>query len=284
MDHFESVTSVVGKPSRPDNWQKEYSAAIRDPGELARILGLPAEVVAQASVAVGQFPLRVPQSYLARMSPGDLDDPLLRQVLPLDLEERVVPGFTLDAVGDAESRVAPGLLAKYHGRALLISTGQCAVHCRYCFRRYYPYDDEPRSQDDWNDAFSQIEKDTGLSEVILSGGDPLTLGDARLETVVDRLARIDHITRLRIHSRLPIVLPSRCTPRLLQMMTETRLKVVVVVHANHARELVADCADALRQMVSAGLMVLNQTVLLRGVNDSAEALIALSERLIDLGV
>jgi EF-P beta-lysylation protein EpmB len=211
-------------------------------------------------------------------------DPLLRQVLPVGVELEAVPGYVADALGEGEARLAPGLLQKYAGRALLIATGLCAVHCRYCFRRHYPYDDEPRRPDEWQAALDAIAADPSLHEVLLSGGDPLMLGDRRLGELCRRLADIGHLRRLRIHTRLPIVLPERITDGLLDLLTGSRLTPFVVVHANHPNEVAADCAAALRRLVRSGLTVLNQAVLLRGVNDDADTLADLCERLADLGV
>ena len=199
-------------------------------------------------------------------------------------EDTDAPGFTNDALDEASFRKAPGLLHKYEGRALLVLTGACAVHCRYCFRRHYPYSQEPKRFDDWEPAFEALEQDESIREVLLSGGDPLMLTDERLAAVVRRLESIPHLRTLRIHTRLPIVLPNRVTLDLIDLLTSTRLTPVVVVHANHPNELVADCALALRQLSQSGVMTLNQAVLLRGVNDSVEVLAELSERLIHLGI
>jgi EF-P beta-lysylation protein EpmB len=218
------------------------------------------------------------------MRPGDPADPLLRQVLPLGEELREAPGFGADPVGDAASRIAPGLLHKYRGRALLIATGSCAVHCRYCFRREYPYGDEPRRLEEWRPALGAIAADDSLHEIILSGGDPLMLTDARLRVLIEQLADVPHVRRLRIHSRLPIVLPDRITGELVALLRSTRLTPIMVVHANHAHEIERDCRDALCTLVQSGVATLNQAVLLRGVNDDADVLAELCERLIDLGV
>jgi EF-P beta-lysylation protein EpmB len=230
------------------------------------------------------FPLLVPRSYLARIEPGNPGDPLLRQVLPLDAETQNVQGFVPDPLDEAEAHAAPGLLQKYAGRALMIAAGSCAVHCRYCFRRDFPYGQEPRRLDDWEPAFAAINADDTLREIILSGGDPLMLTDRRLATLCQRLDGAAHLRRLRIHTRLPIVLPDRVTDGLVELLVGTRLTPVVVVHANHPQELQDDCATALRKLVRSGIPVLNQAVLLRGVNDSVEALCALCERLVELGV
>ncbi|QDT64487.1 EF-P beta-lysylation protein EpmB [Calycomorphotria hydatis] len=263
---------------------RSLAEAIRDSDELLAALGLPTDFFQPATEAAKQFPLLVPRSYVRRMQPGDVNDPLLRQVLPLADEMTSPPTWELDPVGDGDATRSAGLIQKYQGRALLIATGSCAVHCRYCFRRHFPYEESPRRLEDWQPAFDEIAADSSLHEIIFSGGDPLMLTDTRLAQLVETLDRIPHLTRLRIHTRLPIVLPDRVTDELLQLLSSTRMKTVLVVHANHANELVADCAEALQTLVSAGITMLNQAVLLRGVNDSADALCDLSERLIDLGV
>jgi EF-P beta-lysylation protein EpmB len=218
------------------------------------------------------------------MRRGDPSDPLLLQVLPLGAEAKPVPGFSADALDEGQAHVAPGLLQKYAGRALLVATGACAVHCRYCFRREFPYGDEPRRLADWEPAFERLRQDASIREIILSGGDPLMLTDARLTEMIRRLDAIGHLDRLRIHTRLPIVLPPRITRPLVNLLRSIRMTPIIVVHANHPAELVDDCAAALRRLVRSGLTVLNQAVLLRGINDSVEALAGLSERLINLGV
>jgi EF-P beta-lysylation protein EpmB len=218
------------------------------------------------------------------MQAGNVADPLLRQVLPIADENQDAPGFVSDPVGDESARVAPGLLHKYQGRALLVATGSCAVHCRYCFRREYPYQQEPRRLDDWSPALEAIAADTSLHEIILSGGDPLMLTDARLSDMIEQLARIPHLRRLRIHSRLPIVLPDRVTSGLIELLRGTRLTPIMVVHANHPAEIVNDCRDALALLVQSGITTLNQAVLLRGINDDADTLADLCERLINIGV
>lgn len=268
----------------PRSWQRSLADAVRDPAELVALLNLPAEFAARALDAARGFPLLVPRSYLERMVPGNPRDPLLLQVLPVDRECQPVDGFHEDAVGEGLSRIVPGLLRKYPGRALMIATGACAVHCRYCFRRHYPYGQEPRRLDEWEPAFAALEADDSIHEVLLSGGDPLVLNDARLEHLVARLESIRHLKRLRIHTRLPIVLPNRVTVELIDLLKRTRLQPWVVVHSNHAAEIAGDCANALRTLVEAGIPILNQAVLLRGVNDSVDALAELSEKLVDLGV
>lgn len=265
-------------------WQQELAQAIRSPADLLQRLKLSSDWQPAAERAAALFPLLVPQSFLRRMVPGDPLDPLLLQVLPLAEETLSSPGFVTDPVDDAAAQRAPGLLQKYSGRALLITTGACAVHCRYCFRREYPYAEAPRQLVDWEPALAALAADDSLHEVLLSGGDPLTLTDARLSALLERLEAIPHLRRVRLHTRLPIVLPSRVTPGLIERLRASRLTPIVVVHANHPQELQDDCAAALRTLVRAGITTLNQTVLLRGINDDLETLHDLCERLIDLGV
>lgn len=266
------------------SWHDSLAKAIRDPDQLLDRLRLPESLRAAAHRAAEQFPVMVPQSYLNRMQLGDPDDPLLRQVLPLSDELLQVAGFVEDAVGDQEARAVSGLLQKYAGRVLLIATGACAVHCRYCFRRHYPYGGDPRRLEDWEPALNAIAADETVHEVILSGGDPLMLTDRRLGELIIRLEAIPHLRRLRLHSRLPIVLPNRVTPELIDLLTRSRLTLIVVVHANHPHEVIHDCSEALRTLVRSGITTLNQAVLLRGVNDSVETLAELCERLINVGV
>ncbi len=275
---------AAGRPSEIPTWQQSFAAAIRSPQELWNRLGLPDDLLPAATEAARGFPVMVPESYLARIQPGDVNDPLLRQVLPLGDELLDSQGYADDPVGDQFARTAPGLLQKYRGRALLVLTGTCAVHCRYCFRRHYLYDGEPKRPADWAPALQAIAADPSLHEVLLSGGDPLVLTDRRLRDLIGELERIPHLRRIRIHSRLPIVLPNRVTSELLDTLLSSRLTPIMVVHANHPREIVGECSDALRALVRGGLMTLNQAVLLRGINDSVESLQELCERLIDLGV
>ncbi len=266
------------------SWRRSLATAIRDVESLVRELELPEEYATSAIEAAKSFPVLVPRSFLARMQVGDPLDPLLRQVLPVAEECVSVPGFVVDAVDDQAAKLAPGLLQKYVGRVLLMAAGSCAVNCRYCFRRHYPYSEEPRRLDDWEPAIQAIEQDSTIHEVILSGGDPLMLTDDRLAALLERLERIEHLTRLRIHSRLPIVLPDRVNPELIDFLKSSRLQPIMVVHANHPHEIADDCAEALRKLVRSGIPTLNQAVLLRGVNDDADVLADLCERLMDLGV
>ncbi|MCC8553411.1 EF-P beta-lysylation protein EpmB [Xanthomonas hortorum] len=269
---------------QPPRWQQQWRDAVRDPRELLALLGLDAAVAGISAEAAAQFPLRVPRAFVARMRRGDLHDPLLRQVLPLDAEMRPVPGFGLDAVGDGAAKTADGVIQKYRGRALLIATGSCAVHCRYCFRRHFPYAEETAARDGWREAVAAIAADPGIDEVLLSGGDPLSLATSKLAELTDALAAIGHIKRLRIHSRLPVVLPERVDAPLLAWLRSLPWPVAFVIHANHANEFDSTVDAAMRALRDTGAQLLNQAVLLRGVNDSVDALAALSERSFAAGV
>jgi EF-P beta-lysylation protein EpmB len=265
-------------------WQSMLAGAITDPAELLATVGLGEEWLPAAQAAARLFPLRVPRSFVARMRPGNPHDPLLRQVLPLAEECMAQEGFGDDPVGDLAAMAVPGVLHKYRGRVLLTVTGACAVHCRYCFRRHFPYADANAAADHWRAALEYVAADDSISEVILSGGDPLSLSDRRLAELARGLHDIAHLRRLRLHTRLPIVLPERVNGELLDWLGTTRLRTVVVVHANHANEIDSPVRAALARLKNAGVELLNQSVLLRGVNDSAEALTALSEAMFEAGV
>lgn len=277
------MEASAGAAASVFTWQQSLQRAVRSTDALLQALGLQQSDVPDADAA-SAFPLLVPWEFLQRMRRGDPADPLLQQVLPIRQESATVPGFGLDPVGDAGSMVAPGLLHKYQGRVLLIASGACAVHCRYCFRRHYPYDDSPKSQADWEPALVQLREDTSVQEVILSGGDPLSLGNSKLETLVTSLASIPHLQRLRIHTRFPVMIPHRVDAGLIALLQGTRLRTVVVLHINHAQEIDDALALACERLSQAGCLLLNQAVLLRRVNDTLDAQCELSLRLIDVGV
>ncbi len=265
-------------------WQQELTHAFTDAGALLRHLRLDPGRVAPPLSAQAHFGLLVPRGFAERMEKGNPDDPLLRQVLPTAEEWSSQPGFSADPVGDGAATLSPGLLQKYQGRALLIVTGACASHCRYCFRRHYPYRESAATGREWAQGLQHLRADASLSEVILSGGDPLMLGDGELGELLRDLQAIPHLRRLRIHSRLPVTLPERITDELVRLVADLRLPTVLVLHCNHPRELTGPVPEALRRLASAGVTLLNQSVLLRGVNDDAETLRALSEALFELGV
>jgi len=279
-----SPRPMRGREMEPHDWKTALKTAVREPAQLLAALDLPESLLPQAEAAARSFPLFAPWGYIGRMTPGTLTDPLLRQVLPLGEELNEVPGFAADAVGDNAATKSAGLIQKYQSRALLITTGACAIHCRYCFRRHFPYSTAPKSVDDWEPALDLIRADESIDEVLLSGGDPLTLVDSTLAELAERLAAIPHLKRLRIHTRLPIIIPERVTSELLGWLRGTRLTPLVVVHANHTQEIGDTVASSLARLVDAGVPLLNQSVLLRGVNDSTAALVDLSRRLLDLRV
>jgi len=278
-------TASPGRLAAPRiDWKQELAEAIRDPAELCRLLDLDPALAQAAAGGHRLFPFLVPRGFAARMRRGDPGDPLLLQVLPRAEELVDMPGFTTDPLDEQDARRAGGLLQKYASRALLLLTGACAVNCRYCFRREFPYAESGATPAGTTAAVAAVAADPTLTEVILSGGDPLLLDDPRLDHLLDQLESIPHLRRLRIHSRLPVVLPSRITPRLLTRLAGSRLTVSLVIHANHAAELDETVATGLTDLTTAIPLRFNQAVLLKGINDSVHALAMLSERLISLGV
>lgn len=265
-------------------WQHALRAAFTRPAELLAYLELDPDLPSLDAERLRDFPLRVPRGFAARMRKGDPKDPLFLQVWPSAREAEPAPGFVQDAVGDLASAVGDGVLHKYQGRALLITTGACAVHCRYCFRRHFPYSDALAARGHWQPALERLAADPSIREAILSGGDPLSLSDERLAELFEGLARIPHLERLRIHTRQPIVLPERVDAGLLRILDAVPIPKVMVLHANHANELAPDVGAALGRLRGAGLTLLNQSVLLREVNDTPEALLSLHARLFSLGV
>jgi EF-P beta-lysylation protein EpmB len=265
-------------------WKKALAEAIKDPRELFDLLNLPQHYLAAAQEVAKIFPLRVTRSFVARMRPGDINDPLLLQVLPLHLENQLVAGYNTDPVGDGLASKSPGVIHKYHGRVLLVTTGACAVHCRYCFRRHFPYSQANPATNDWDSAVQYIAGDASISEVILSGGDPLSLSDQKLLRLASLLAQIPHVSTLRIHSRVPIVLPERISDALLNNLTASRLQTIMVIHTNHTHEINDEVAAALELLRKFRIPLLNQSVLLRKVNDSVHTLATLSKTLFAHGV
>lgn len=265
-------------------WQSELADAITDPAELLALLDLDTALLPAAKRAAVAFPLRVPRGFVARMRVGDPHDPLLRQVLPIADELAAVPGYVEDPLGETAELPDDGVLRKYAGRALVVTTGACGIHCRYCFRRHFPYADTRAAADSWQSVLARFAADPSLAEAILSGGDPLTLSDRRLALLVEGLGAVPHLRRLRIHTRQPVVLPTRIDGQLLRWLRATRLETVVVIHANHPAEIDQVVRDALAALRDTGATLLNQSVLLRGVNDSVPVLAELSETLFGAGV
>lgn len=268
----------------PRSWQQDFADAITDPTELLTALGLDDAWLPAARRAAALFPLRVPRSFVARMRPADPHDPLLRQVLPLAEETLQIAGYAADPLEEAAAIKAPGLLQKYAQRALLVTTGACAIHCRYCFRREFPYEAQQSETGRWHEAVAHILADTSLREVILSGGDPLSLSTARLRALTDSLRAAPHLEILRLHTRNAIALPSRVDDALIAWLRELPWRVTIVVHVNHAQELQGDALDSLARLRETGALLLNQSVLLKGVNDEVDTLETLSRTLHAYGV
>ena len=278
------MTVVLTDEPLTQSWQNAMKRAIRNSRELCEALNLNAEMINASVDGEAQFPVFVPLEFLRRMRQGDANDPLLLQVLPRAEESVVDSAFDSDPVGDSQVEKAPGLLHKYVGRVLLILSGVCGVHCRYCFRRHYPYSTAPKSIERWLPALKYIQNDPSIHEVILSGGDPLTIVDEHLSELVENLDAIPHLTRLRIHTRLPVVIPQRVDEHLCGWLEGTRLSKWVVLHINHSQEIDTHLVEAISRLRRTGATVLNQAVLLRGVNDTVEHLETLCERLVDCGV
>lgn len=267
-------------PVRPD-WQTQLSTGFSDPADLLRFLGLD---VPRLPAESSPFPFRVTKAFAQRMERGNPDDPLLLQVLPDPKESLESEHFLNDPVGDLASSLLPGLIQKYAARVLLVTTGACAIHCRYCFRRNFPYERHHLSKSRISECFAQIQADPKIHEVILSGGDPLVLSNERLEEVFKIFGSPDQIDTIRIHSRLPVVLPDRIDQGFIRALRECPAKMVAVIHCNHPNEIDAAVEKALARLSEAGVTLLNQSVLLKGVNDNAETLISLSRRLFQSGV
>ena len=264
-------------------WQRQLAEAFSSVDALCRHLEIdPSSLPLLPNFK--DFPLRVPRGFVDCMEKGNPADPLLRQVLPVQDELQDYPGYSLDPVGDLHAVAEAGVIHKYHGRVLLITTGGCAVHCRYCFRRHFPYGELQLSSQKMNQALAYIEKRDEISEVILSGGDPLLLNDDKLEQLFRQLGGIAHVRRIRIHSRIPVVLPTRISGRLLEILSNQPQPIALVLHANHPNELSAEVGAACRLLKAHRVTLLNQSVLLKGVNDDSPTLIALSEKLFALGI
>ena len=268
----------------PDSWQMQLANCVTQPEELLDILGLDKSLLPAALKADKAFSMRIPRSYIARMEYDNPNDPLLLQVLPLAQELQNVRGFSSDPLGETSKNPTEGVIHKYQGRLLLITSGACAVNCRFCFRRHFPYNENQLGGQHLEEALAYIRNESSIKEVILSGGDPLASSDSRLKQLTEALADIPHVKTLRIHTRMPVVMPDRITCALQDVLRSTRLKVVVVLHCNHAKEIDSTVVSAVDSLKSTGAMILNQAVLLKGINDTVEALVELSETLFDAGV
>ena len=283
---MEKTSVIIPRIEAPEHrplWQQLLSQGIRSSEELLALLEIDSTKL-KIQPSGGDFPLWVPRGFANRMARGDCHDPLLLQVLPTAAESVQSPGYQCDPLGELHAMPAPGVLHKYRGRALLTVTGACAIHCRYCFRRHFPYSDANPVNGNLQGSLDYLARQTEIHEIILSGGDPLTLSDARLQSLTEQLAAIPQLRTLRIHTRLPVVLPERVDTGLLAWIARQGLQVVIVVHCNHPNEIDSSVITALQQLRSAGVTLLNQSVLLHRVNDNAATLIRLSEDLFAAGV
>lgn len=260
-------------------WQHALKNSITSPAELINILELDSSLLPKAEAAAKLFPLRVPRGFVARMRKGDVHDPLLKQVLPISEELLSADGFTADPLQEASVNPLPGLLHKYHGRVLLTVSAACGVNCRYCFRREFAYNENNPGTKGYEKILAYIATDSTIQEVILSGGDPLVASDDHLAKLISKIADIAHVKILRIHSRMPVVLPERVTEEFITLLTNTRLKAVMIIHCNHPQEIDEQMMAALAKLHAAGITLLNQSVLLKDINDNAAVLAKLSEKL-----
>ena len=276
--------SLIKATQDQEDWRTQLRNAYRSPAQLLKALAFSDEDIINMVADEQGFTTLVPQAFVAKMSNNDANDPLLLQVLANADEAIEDTNFVSDPLQEASFNPQPGVVHKYHGRALLITAGHCAINCRYCFRRHYPYAEQRRGRDQWQQSLAYIADHNDIEEVILSGGDPLALTDAALFDLISAIEGIKHIKRLRIHSRLPIVLPARITNELCNRLKGSRLTCVMVVHANHANELGEDVAQACDLLRHSKVQLLNQSVLLNRINNSLDSLKQLSERLCDIGV
>ena len=268
-------------------WQKILARAVTTPAALCERLGLPESLIEGMEAGHRHFPIRVPEPYLSRIEPGNPRDPLLRQVMPEPAESDPAPGYVADPLaefGDASASADGGLIHKYQSRALLVVTGACAINCRYCFRRHFPYGDHQLGGSGWDQPLAQLAADDRINEVIFSGGDPLATSDRILARLAQEVAGIPHIKRLRLHTRLPVVIPQRVDSQLLSWLGNSGLQTVLVVHVNHPAEIDDEVKAAMRKLKQAGILLLNQAVLLRGINDDADTQERLSETLFEADI
>ena len=266
------------------DWKLELSQSVTTIDELLDSLDLDKKALSTSQQAAIDFPLRVPRPFIARMQPNNPNDPLLLQVLPVKAELTIIEGYSQDPLDEATHNPIAGIVHKYANRLLLVISPACAINCRYCFRRHFPYEENRQSKEQWQSALDYIRSDKEINEVIYSGGDPLAANDHFLAWLTEQIANIAHIKRLRIHTRLPVVIPSRIDQTFLSWATATRLKPIVVLHINHSNEIDSDVAASIKRLQDCGIKVLNQSVLLRGINDSADCLAELSEKLFDCDV
>ena len=278
-----TVESSSHSITTDNNWQYQLSHCLKDIQSLCQFLQLDPQKLPFSDSASLQFPLQVPIAFASRMRKGDYNDPLLLQILPIAKELVLTPGFVSDPLEEAQAKKLPGLIHKYKHRVLLTLSGACAINCRYCFRRHFPYSENSIASKQWLDILGYLKNDNSIEEVIFSGGDPLASSDTRLRNFVNDLGQIKHLKRLRIHTRLPVVIPDRITDELCNILSTTDLDCVVVIHANHANEFDSSVSSALSKLRNAGVTVLNQAVLLKGINDTVDAQRALHSQSFSAG-
>ncbi|WP_198522477.1 EF-P beta-lysylation protein EpmB [Pseudoalteromonas sp. 3J6] len=265
------------------NWQKELANVVTCPKVLLEMVGLSSQVHENDIKARSLFPVRVPLPFIKKIRHGDANDPLLLQVMPRHQEFLTKSGFNKDPLLEQDNN-QPGLLHKYKSRVLVMFKTGCAVNCRYCFRRHFPYQENQLNKRSLIDALSYIKADKNINEVILSGGDPLMAKDDAISWFLDELEQIPQIKRMRIHSRLPVVIPARITEQLCERLAKSPLKIIFVNHINHANEIDSDFKNAMNMLKQANVLLLNQAVILKDVNDTVDAQINLSEALFDANV
>jgi EF-P beta-lysylation protein EpmB len=263
------------------SWQEQLAQAIRQPNELLDYVGIEAESIGYSEKSIKQFPLRVPRVFADRIQRKNPNDPILRQVFPYIDEENDCEGFVNDPLAESNVQPVQGLLHKYNSRVLSITTGACAIHCRYCFRRHFPYQDSSTNGEHLKQSLEYINNDENIKEVILSGGDPLTLSDRRLIDLCQAISQIKHVKRIRFHTRIPVVLPARISKELIRSLHNKGINIIFVLHINHANEIDETVINNIKLLQQFDIMVLNQSVLLKGINDTTERLITLSERLVE---
>ncbi|MEH6449632.1 MAG: EF-P beta-lysylation protein EpmB [Oleispira sp.] len=284
---FESLTDINLLPaqsSEQSSWNQVLAGATKDVKNLLNQLNIPVSDLNQRQQACLDFPLLVPQPFINKMEKGNPNDPLLLQVLPQGAELESVDGYINDPLAEKHSNLQKGLIHKYHGRVLVLLSTGCAINCRYCFRRHFPYQENRIGKNDWQAILDYVAQDTSIEELILSGGDPLMLSDQQLEKFIKQAEAIPHLDRLRIHTRLPVVIPQRITDKFVDILHSSRFDCAIVLHINHSNELDPLLVKGLMKLKMAGISLLNQAVLLRGINDSVEGQIRLSKSLFKAGI
>lgn len=284
LPHNQTIDQNTMHREPTADWKNSLKNSITSLNELSELLNIERQHINADENATTNFPLRVSREYISRIDSANPNDPLLLQILPQAQELNNAPNYYHDPVGDLAANPLPGLLHKYHGRVLLITSGGCAINCRYCFRRHFSYADNIPGKQGWSAILNYIAADSTIEEVIFSGGDPLIINDKELQVLIEDLENIAHVSRIRIHTRLPIIIPSRITPNLVSILANTRLDSSIVIHCNHPNEIDTSVSQALKLFQSTKTALLNQSVLLKNINNHAETLIQLNKKLFSCGV